>query len=205
MLDQEEVDKIEENWSKFGMLVSKISNTQTKETLDKLCEDLKDRIPIAPASTRLDYHGCYPGGLVESSLETARLMNGLRKLYDAENVSTDSIILCGLFHHLGKIGNEHKALYVEETSKWHNDRGMMYQYDKQLIVTPVSVRSLWWLNQYNIKMSEDEISAFHSMADLGASTRDTNALYNVSMLSLILQQAYRGACIKNSNRTSVVT
>lgn len=199
------LDTVRENWDKYVGLIKKISDENTKTNLLTLVgrKDVNERLMVAPASTRTEFVGAYPGGLVESSLQTAKLMNKLNKAYEA-NLSLDSIILCGLFSSIGKIGTETDDLYIPNDSDWHRNRGMMYEYDREVGKTPFAVRSLWWLNNAGVGLTEDEIHAISSLATYGKVDSDGQALFNVPMLVVVLQNAYRVVCQNSTGKTSVI-
>jgi ADP-ribose pyrophosphatase YjhB (NUDIX family) len=61
------VQKVTTNWNNYKNIVSKIEDEDKREALLELCEDLHDRFAVAPASTRIDYVGCFVGGFVDPS------------------------------------------------------------------------------------------------------------------------------------------
>ncbi len=206
-ITKQEIEKVQENWTKFIGLVQKISNEDLREGLLAMSESLKDRLAVCPASTRTDYIGAYMGGLVETSLQTAKLMNNLNKAYDTtDKVDLDSIIVCGLFSQLGKIGSETDHLYLEKESQWHNDRGIMFDYNPKVAGIPVAVRSIWWMtSRYGINLSVDELYAISSLATLGQVQQSNTELYSSPLLAAMLQHATRVVSITgNPSKNSVL-
>lgn len=198
--DAQIVGKIHENMELFLSLVKKIKSDDIRENLLKLCEEVGSRLAASPASTNTKHIGAFPGGLVWHSIEVLKVMKELNKVYDA-NISTDSLIVCALFHDIGKIGNDKEDYYEAQESEWHVKRGMVYTINEELSKTSVQTRSLWWLNSY-ISLSEDEIHAISSLQHMNQMY--SSELYNVPMLTLILQQAVRGVCLKNKGQTNVL-
>ena len=206
-ITKQEIEKVQENWTKFIGLVQKISNEDLREGLLAMAESLKDRLAVCPASTRTDYIGAYMGGLVETSLQTAKLMNNLNKAYDTtDKVDLDSIIVCGLFSQLGKIGSETDHLYLEKESQWHNDRGIMFDYNPKVAGIPVAIRSIWWMtSRYGINLSVDELYAISSLATLGQVQQSNTELYSSPLLAAMLQHATRVVSITgNPSKNSVL-
>lgn len=198
--DDKIFEKVQSNWDLFCSLVAKIKDNDVREALLKLCEDVGERMSTSPASSNLKYIGAFPGGLVWHSLEVLKIMKELNKIYGA-NIPTDSLILTALFHDLGKIGNKTTDLYSPHESDWHVNRGIIYQMDEDLMATPVPVRSLWWLSSYT-SLSEDEIHAITSLQHMNQMY--SSEVYNAPMLTLMLQQAVRAACIKNKGFVNVL-
>lgn len=202
-ITKETVQKIEVNWGVLKKLLDKIPNEERKQPLEKLCEDLKDRFAVCPASTRLEYIGAYPGGLVQYSLKVLKVMTDLNKTYEASQ-PLDSMILVSLMHNIGKVGNEEEDYYLENESNWHRERGMMYEVNKNISNIPVTVRSLWWLNSRGIKLSEEELFAISSMQDMARSEYNGNELYQAPKLAVMLQHAARITCINGKGKKSVL-
>jgi hypothetical protein len=123
------LQKVQENWGTLKGLVNRIENPEAREGAIHLCDDLHDRFAVAPASTRTDYVGCFVGGLVWHSLNVLRVMKALRTSLDIEKtVSADSMIILGLFHDIGKLGNEKEDYYLPQSSDWHREKlGMHYE------------------------------------------------------------------------------
>lgn len=198
--------KINNNWGKVISIVDRLENPEVKAGAQKLCEDLHDRIAVCPASTRTDYVGCFTGGLVWHSLNVLKSLKGLRTAFDLEKVvSSDSLIVMGLFHDIGKIGNNKNDYYLPQASDWHRNKGMLFELNEELSSIPVATRSVWWLNQYGIPLSESEI---HAISSLGKSPGE-NITFTPSLRdpweAFLLQSAVRGSCIKGHGVLAVTS
>lgn len=196
------IEKLEKNYELYTTLVGKIKNEDAREALLGLCNELKDRLAAAPASTKLDYVGAYPGGLVEHSINVLRIAKDLNKVF-AANIQSDSLIITSLFHDIGKVGDEKNDFYIEQPSDWHRNKlGMMYDFNEEVGRIPVSQRSLWWLNNSGCPLSAEEISAISSLHHVGQMW--SSELYESPMLSVILQTAVRVACMKGKGKESIL-
>lgn len=80
----------------------------------------------APASTR--FHGNYPGGLLEHSLNVYEELVRLVAAYPEITVSEESIIITALFHDLCKVN-----FYAQEKRNRKNSFGQWEQYDAYTI------------------------------------------------------------------------
>lgn len=201
-IKDDEFNKIKENWEMFLAIVStKISDPTIKEPLIKLCKNLEDRIASCPASTRTDNIGAFAGGLVWHSLNVLKTMKELNKLYDAK-YSPESLIITSLFHDLGKIGNEEEDYYLPNESDWHRKNGMIYEINKEIINTSVATRTFWWLNSVGVPLTELEINSIMSLNQMGQMF--SNELYNVPMLTLMLQQSVRFCAVNYKGFKSVL-
>lgn len=156
-----EAERIEENVKKVDAILEQYFEDDMKEKVVAMVEEVADRFFAAPAATRTEYHGCYIGALVEHSLAVTRRMWKLRTAYDMqEEISDQSIMLTGLFHDLGKIGNRQgDSLYIPETSQWHINKGMLYKYNNLNDGLTHAQRSIRLLGLFGIPLTDDEYLA----------------------------------------------
>jgi hypothetical protein len=200
--DKKVFEKVTENWNIFtGLIEKKIQDATVRDTLLELCTDIEDRLAVCPASTRVEFVGACPGGLIAHSLNVLKIMKDLNKTYNA-NLSPNNLIITALFHDIGKIGTPDEDYYLVQESNWHRDRGMLYEINSKIPMVPVSIRSIWWLYSTGVPLSEHEIHAISSLQHVGQMY--SQELYNSPMLTLILQQAVRGACVIGKGKKSVL-
>lgn len=110
----------------------------------------------APCST--DKHLCREGGLAEHSLNVYIAMLDINRSLRA-NLPDDSIIICGLLHDLGKMGDHGKPNYVENILKsGKRSDSKPYTTNSNLIYLPHELRSSMIAQRY-IRLSEDEEAA----------------------------------------------
>ena len=178
------VEKIESNWETFNKLCRRLSD----HNLNKLLDDLGERLVMCPASAKLDQYCAYPGGLIEHSIAVA---GTLRTISDSHNLnlSVASILKVSLLHDLGKIGDENSDLFVEQDSSWHREKlGQMYKYNENLSRMSVSHRTLWLLQNFGVSLTSDEWLAIQLAQ---GSHFEENRFYvgNEPTLALALQQA----------------
>lgn len=202
MSKKELIEKLEGNWELYCKLVGKIKNAEARTALVSLCTELKDRLAAAPASTQTKFVGAFPGGLVSHSLNVLRHAKNINEAIKA-GIDSDSIIITSLFHDVGKVGNATEDYYSEQMSDWHKNRGIMYEVNENLGNIPVVQRSLWWVNNSGCPLSEDEVAAMSSLANVGQFSY-SNQFYNSPMLTVVLQTAVRVACMQSSNKKSVL-
>ena len=166
-----------QNWELFKTQAMKAA--QVKKNIPELLELLEadeGQVILCPASTRKDYIGCYPGGLVEHSLRVLSCMSKLRTVYGATNDATDTeLITVGLFHDIGKVGRPkpkpekfHKqqwdSYYTENTSSWHREKlGMLYEVNKDLSFICPQQLSLMLLAEHEVDLNLRE---WHAIASL---------------------------------------
>lgn len=114
---------------------------------------------ICPASSRTDYHSCYPGGLLVHSMNVIKNLNRLAKALAPGTYSDMTLVFVGAFHDLGKVGDGVNEYYVPNPSDWHRQKGMLYEVNKECVWMPTSERGLYILQKYGIEVSADEYLA----------------------------------------------
>lgn len=144
-------EEIEANWNKFEALALSVD----REGVAELVDSLGERIALCPASANTARHEAYAGGLVEHSLNVLQNLLKLRNTF-AEDIPKDSLILCALFHDLGKVGDLENDFYVPQTEQWKLKKGDVFAYNNDMQWMAVAQRSVWLLNQYGVKLSTEE-------------------------------------------------
>lgn len=199
-MNQEQV--IIKNFELFKTQASKIS--AETNTLKDFIDSNAERIMLAPASTRTEYTCAHPGGLVEHSLRVLQNAAKLRQVYSLTDLlPVSSLLLCSLFHDIGKIGSENKDYYVENTSDWHRDKlGIMYNVADRFQHIPVSQLSLWHLSKNRVEIDIDE---WYAIFNIGTKTlKEELPTQGEPWVSVILQQAVKAACIQGRNKDRAV-
>jgi hypothetical protein len=198
-----ELQKAIDNIETYKKLVTdKVTGSRVTQLL-ALVDKVEETLITAPASTRTEYQGAFPGGLVDHSLKVVKTMAALNKAYEA-NLSAEEIVMTGLFHDIGKVGNGERDYYLPKNSDWHQKQGIMYEINPDLMNTPVSLRSLFLLQSHGVQLSEDEHYAISSIRDRARPGDDSLPIANEPMLAVVLQQAVKTTALRNRGRTSLL-
>lgn len=200
-MNQEQI--IIKNFELFKTQVSKLG-VKGGEILSYV-DSNSERIMLAPASTKRDYTCCHPGGLVEHSLRVLQNVAKLRQVYNlTDSVTASSVILCSLFHDIGKVGTENKEYYVDNTSDWHRDKlGIYYNVADRFQHIPVSQLSLYILSKNNVEIDIDEWYAISGVGSKAA--REELPTQGEPWISVILSQAVKAACIQGKGKEKAVS
>ena len=202
-MDNDKIEaKLIENWDVYLNLIKRIENQKISENLSVLLREQAERILVCPASTKTTHIGAFPGGLVIHSLSVLRIMKEMNKV-NGTNCSVDDMIVTALFHDIGKIGSSTEDYYLAQKSDWHKDRGILFEINPKLGNVPIVARSIWWLNNYNVNLNENVLEALFSLYSSAVNNR-ISELYNVSNLSLLLQNSVRSSCVINKGKNSVL-
>ena len=178
-----------ENREKFMELMRKTERAGVEDMLKWL--DTTD-FYSAPASTR--YHGSYPGGLVQHTLNVAYELKQLVDFYEVE-IPKDSILICALGHDFCKI-NTYRETIVNvppqrtKSGKWEQQQG--YKKDEYLKLGH-GAKSLSTLQDFiTLKDYEKEAIYWHMGAfDLGQynNINDLSKTFEENPLAFLLHIA----------------
>lgn len=111
------------NEEKYIELLSSVDREGIDELLDWL--DQSD-FYSAPASSR--FHGSYPGGLLDHSLNVYEELKRVLAAYPEIECSDESAIICALLHDLCKVN-----FYIAEKRNRKNEFGQWESYDSYRI------------------------------------------------------------------------
>lgn len=114
---------------------------------------------VAPASSREEFHGCYPGGLCQHSLNVVSSLYRMSKALCPDRWDKSTLAFVGLFHDLGKVGDGERPGYVPNPSDWHRNKGMLYEVNARCVYMPSSERGLFLLQRYGIVLEAEEYLA----------------------------------------------
>jgi hypothetical protein len=156
---------------------------------DDLMEFLGQDFMKAPASTATNLHNAFEGGLIAHLLLTTKYAVSINNvLPDTLKVDATSLIKVCLLHQIGKA-----KLYKPFESKWHNDRGIMYEFNEDLTSMRVGERSAIYALQNGVTLTETEFQAIinHDKED-----SDKQSKWHTNTLGVILRQANELAIIE---------
>lgn len=158
---------------------------ERKVAVDNFFEKYMDRFATAPASSKLEYHEAYPGGLIEHSLIVYKYLKKIIGSICPEKYSEETLLICALFHDVGKIGDSKEDNYIPETSDWHrNNLGRMYQINNKCLPMHHSRRTMFILQDIGLQLSEEEFQAilYHDGQGLEANSDVRMKEYDLTLL-----------------------
>jgi hypothetical protein len=143
----------------------------------------------APASTRLDYHGCKEGGLAEHSLNVYRLFDDKAKRFGLD-LSPEEVIIASIAHDFCKIGiyvpnylksgklSDSKPYVVQDNFPFgHGEKSVIFASKHIHLTDKEALLIRWHMGHYDAEWENSEervaaacpaIYAFHN-ADMEAS------------------------------------
>lgn len=123
---------------------------ERKDSVLKLDEWLKANTDWlrAPASSKFHCH--YVGGLIDHSVHVVDTLLKLKEQFAPTTISSETCVIVGLFHDLGKVGLPHKPRYIVENGKYKTNYDMTY--------LDVPTASLWYLSKF-VELTPEEVQA----------------------------------------------
>ena len=157
MINQEQMDN---NWNELMSMIDKYFEGEQKENILRLHSDFEDEYKAAPASGRPNYHNCFKGGYLDHVLHVIKNSVMIKKLYEkngVKSIHTDAdVVLAAMFHDLGKLGDLNDPYYKYQTDEWRRNKLQeWYTHNSDMENMSVTDRSLWLLQHFNIKVSEE--------------------------------------------------
>ena len=154
-------EQIAKNWEQLRSLINNTFEGERLEKLNKMYDHFEDRMCMAPASGKEQYHYAHVGGYVEHVLHVVDCALKITNLWAAEgatiNFTTEEVIFAAMHHDLGKVGDMDKDYYVPQESEWHRkNRGEIFTHNGDLQYMTVTDRAIYLLNQFGISMTENE-------------------------------------------------
>jgi len=189
-------EELEEQHDLVLKLVSKFPEPRRAQVTAMLEGPVGAEYFLAPASSRLEYHDCFPGGLMVHSLGVVRNLKKLADCLAPGKFDNSTLAFVGLFHDLGKVGDGEQPGYIPQQSQWHRDKlGQMYTLNQACMPGPNAERGLFILQTQGIRVSQEEWLAIRlndGMYDEG--NRSGGFAMKEPDLALMLHWADRWAC-----------
>lgn len=137
-----------------------LCSTVNREGMAELMKWLDDNdFYTCPASSR--FHGAYPGGLLEHSLNVYDELKRLLSVYPEIKAPEDSVVVAALFHDLCKVN-----MYATEKRNRKNENGQWESYDAYVVKQKFNFgghgsKSVF-LVQHFIKLTPEEAVAINA-------------------------------------------
>jgi len=163
---------------------------------DGLMEFLGQDFITAPASTATNLHNAFEGGLIAHLLLTTKYAVSINNsLPEHLQVEVGSLLKVCLLHQIGKA-----KLYKVNNSKWHNDRGIKYEFNEELTSMRVGERSAIYALSNGVVLTEDE---FQAIINHDKDDSDKQAKWHSTTIAVILRQANELAILDEKSVATV--
>lgn len=143
----------------------------------------------APASTTVNLHNCFEGGLVDHLLRVTKHMFLINKNNLPANLKVEesSLFKVGLLHGIGKA-----KLYVPTAEGWKIKKGQKYDFNNALTSMDIGERSVFYALSFGVELSDDEAAAIVNYDKIG----DDKAEWHNTTVGDLLKLAVRIAIME---------
>ena len=158
--------QLQENWDKLIQVIKDIfeDGSERREKLLKMYHDLEDRMIVAPASGKEEYHYCHVGGYVEHVLHVVDTALQVSDTYESigghRDWTDEELVFSALHHDLGKVGDLNDEYYIPQDNDWRRKTlGEVYTQNTEIDNMRVPDRALFLLQHFGVKCSVNETLA----------------------------------------------
>lgn len=155
--------EIHEIVDKYSSIIDIVVTSDRKSSIENFFNSKVGMLFFeAPASSRSDYHNCFPGGLALHSLNVYKNVKKLNKLFEY-NLDEESMFVISAFHDVGKAcaTNLAESHYIQTGEAWKNNRGILYEKNSSDVYMTNHLRSIFILQSFGIKLTADEFQAIY--------------------------------------------
>ena len=154
-------EKLAENLDRFYGLINKYISGERKDRLLDMYKQLEETLVTSPASTKVSHHNAFIGGYVDHVIRVTEAALVFEKVWDKfgqnKNYTTEELAFAAINHDLGKLGTNDEPVYIPNQSQWHREnQGLMFNYNPAIAHMRIAERSLFVLQSFGIKVSENE-------------------------------------------------
>ncbi len=154
MDDMIPVEKRQFSWASLEYYINVAMNDDV--AIGIMFERNKNRIERCPASTK--YHGCYHGGLIDHIVPVCSNALEIARIYGFKEEERVSLVKCALLHDIGKLGDDTEEMFLVNPDEALQEKEP-FIYNTRLVKIPHEMYSVFWCNQWNIKLRSEEVQA----------------------------------------------
>ena len=150
-----------DNYTRLLNVVEEHITGDRKEKILEMYKFFEDRIVVAPASGKPNYHFCFVGGYVEHKLHIVETSKELVKVYEKVGGTIDftmeELIFTALHHDLGKVGDLDGEYYLPQDDDWRRKKlNEWFTQNTDISYMSVTDRALYLLQHFDIKVTQQE-------------------------------------------------
>jgi hypothetical protein len=150
-----------DNYQRLLNVVEENFSGDRKDKILEMYKFFEDRIVVAPASGKPNYHFCFVGGYVEHVLHIVETAKELVKVYEKVGGTIDftmeELVFTALHHDLGKVGDLDGEYYLPQDDDWRRKKlNEWFTQNTDISYMSVTDRALYLLQHFGIKITQQE-------------------------------------------------
>lgn len=157
-------EEIQQKLQKFYEYIETHITGERKKKLVEFYNSIGYTLATSPASSKVSHHNCFPGGYLDHVLRVTEAALVIDRVWDkfnqSKNYTLEELVFSCINHDLGKLGTDDQPFYIPNDSEWHiKNQGAYYKINSKLPHMRIADRSLFYLQQANISVNENEFLA----------------------------------------------
>jgi hypothetical protein len=153
-----------DNWNKLLQLIEDTFEGERKEKLLEMYKFFEERMLVAPASGKEEYHYCYAGGYVNHVLHVCETALKVSETYESigghKDWTDEELVFSALHHDLGKVGDLNDEYYVPQDNDWRRKTlGEVFTHNTDIQNMRVTDRALFLLQHFGVTVNLNETLA----------------------------------------------
>jgi len=113
-------EQIKENWETFNDFIDDYIKLPRKLKLKSFYTKYEDRLMLMPASHKVQYHNCFPGGYIDHVNRVVKGALSTHKVWeefgaDTSTYTIEELVFAAINHDIGKMGDENNEAYLPQT------------------------------------------------------------------------------------------
>jgi hypothetical protein len=153
-----------QNLERFYQLIDEHIPVTRANQLKTFYKSIEETLTMSPASSKASNHNCFAGGYLDHVIRVTEGALVLQKVWDKfgqnKSYTTEELVFSAINHDLGKLGTNDNPIYVPNDSQWHIEKqGAYYKYNTDVTYMRIADRSLFYLQQAGIPVTENEFIA----------------------------------------------
>lgn len=168
--------------------ITEMCSSERGEKLLAFIEAIGETYFTSPASSKITFHNCFPGGLAAHNLN---VLNNLVKLNQAFDFgfSDETMCVVAILHDIGKTKNTDLEDYYQPTiENWKLKKGEEYEPTHGNIYMPTHQRTLWLCSHFGFQLTAEEYQAI-ATSDGMYIRENENYANKQSNLAIVLHMA----------------
>jgi len=157
-------EQLIENYQKLLNVIDETFDEERGTKLKEMYKFFEDRMIVAPASGKPNYHYCFAGGYIEHVLHIVECAKQIKQVF--ENVggtidfTDEELVFSAMHHDLGKVGDLEHEYYLPQEDDWRRKKlNEWFTQNPEMQFMSVTDRALYLLQHFGIKVSQQEYLA----------------------------------------------
>lgn len=155
------IEDVEEKILLLNDFLCEVKNPNKKEKILKLFNDIGENFFISPASSNINYHNAYDGGLFDHCCNVFLNLKLLNLHFNDGKFTDEEMFVVSFLHDIGKASDvsTKEPYYLPVEEAWRKKNGTYYEFNNKNGYLTTRDRTMYILYLYEIPLSFAEYQA----------------------------------------------